>query len=90
MFIIDISLPDISKWNTKKFKYLYGLFYKYENLLSLPDISKWNTSEIVDILSIFEECFDLFSISDISYLDLPKLEEKIIFYKIIVVFIKLT
>ena len=75
MFIIDISLPDISKWNTKKIKYIYGLFYKYENLLSLPDISKWNTSEIVDILSIFEECFDLFSIPDfhtLIYLSLKK------------------
>ncbi|MBO6292125.1 MAG: BspA family leucine-rich repeat surface protein, partial [Selenomonas sp.] len=38
-----MSLPDISKWNTKNVQTMSYLFSKCSSLSSLPDISKWNT-----------------------------------------------
>ena len=39
-------LPDISKWDTSKVKFMRKLFWGCCSLVSLPDISKWNTSEV--------------------------------------------
>ena len=37
-----ISLPDISKWNTKNVNAMGLMFEECSSLISLPDISKWN------------------------------------------------
>ncbi len=39
-----ISLPDISKWNINKVRYMSYIFSECYSLGSLPDISKWNNS----------------------------------------------
>ena len=44
-----IALPDISKWNISKVRFIGNMFECCESLLSLPDISKWNTSKIVEM-----------------------------------------
>ena len=37
-----ISLPDISKWETRYVINMSDLFSGCNSLISLPDISKWN------------------------------------------------
>ena len=37
-----ISLPDISKWNTKNIIDMSCLLYGCSSLISLTDISKWD------------------------------------------------
>ena len=41
-----ISLPDISKWNTKNVEGMGVMFCFCKSLQSLPDISKWNTKNV--------------------------------------------
>ena len=48
-----ISLPDISKWDTKNVKQIDGIFAFCSKLSFLPDISKWDTSKIENM----KECF---------------------------------
>ena len=38
-----LSIPDISKWDTKNVYYMSSIFYECSLLKSLPDISKWDT-----------------------------------------------
>ena len=61
-----ISLPDISKWNTKNVTDMSFMFYSCESLISLPDISKWNTKNVIDMISMFSDCRSLISFPDIS------------------------
>jgi len=61
-----ISLPDISKWNTSKVKYMSFMFFECSSLLSLPDISKWDTNNVKYMDSMFKECSSLCSLPDIS------------------------
>ena len=46
-----ISLPDISKWNTKNVTDMGYMFYECSSLKSLPDISKWKTNNVVNIIN---------------------------------------
>ena len=61
-----ISLPDISKWDTKNVTYMDYMFKGCSSLISLPDISKWNTKNIYNMRSMFEGCSSLISLPDIS------------------------
>ena len=51
-----ISLPDISKWDTKNITDMYSMFEGCSSLISLPDISKWDTKNIISINNMFNEC----------------------------------
>ena len=53
------SLPDISKWNTKKVTDMSYMFAKCSSLSSLPDISNWNTKNVTDITDIFDNSINL-------------------------------
>ena len=44
-----ISLPDISKWNTKNVEDMSLMFNGCKSLISLPDISKWNIKNIKEM-----------------------------------------
>ena len=46
-----LSLPDISKWNTKKVTDMNTMFSGCSSLFDLPDISKWNIRGISSMLS---------------------------------------
>ena len=61
-----ISLPDLSKWNTKNIYYLISTFEGCSSLLSLPDISNWNISNVKSLDSLFKGCKQLESLPDIS------------------------
>ena len=54
-----ISLPDISKWNTKNVQDMSYMFSGYNSLKSLPDISKWNTSNVINFQGLFSKCNSL-------------------------------
>ena len=43
-----ISLPDISKWDTKNVTSMSFMFYGCQSLNSLAAISKWNTNNVFD------------------------------------------
>ena len=61
-----ISLPDISKWDTKNVKDMNDMFCECSSLISLPDISKWDTTNATLIGHMFCECSSLLSLPDIS------------------------
>ena len=61
-----ISLPDISKWNTKNVRDMSMMFRGCSSLISLPDISKWDTKNVNDMSYIFSRCSSLKSLPDIS------------------------
>ena len=61
-----ISLPDISKWDTKNITSMRGMFQNCSNLISLPDISKWNTKNVTNMGYMFYDCSSLKSLPDIS------------------------
>ena len=61
-----ISLPDISKWNTKNVTDMSDMFYNCTSLESLPDISKWDTQNVTNMSNMFYECCSLKSLPDIS------------------------
>ena len=44
-----ISLPDLSKFDTKNVTNMNSMFSKCSSLISLPDISEWNTSSVTDM-----------------------------------------
>ena len=60
------SLPDITKWNTKKVAIRSYMFYTCRSLPSLPDISKWNINKVTDISYMLYICSSLSSLPDIS------------------------
>ena len=64
-----ISLPDISKWDTKNVTSMSGMFYGCSSLTSLSDISKWDTKNVTNMNSMFSGCRSLTSLSDISNWD---------------------
>ena len=47
-----ISLPDISKWDTKNVTNMSYMFNGCSSLISLPDISKWDTLKMLLIWSV--------------------------------------
>ena len=47
-----ISLPDISKWDTKNVTDMRDMFYGCHSLISLSDISKWDTKNVNDMLLV--------------------------------------
>ena len=53
------TLPDISKWNTKKVTDMSGMFFKCSLLISLPDISKWTINDELEKNDMFEGCNEL-------------------------------
>ena len=61
-----ISLPDISKWNTKNINNMNHIFSGCSSLSSLPDISKWNTNNVINMSDMFNGCSSLSSLPDIS------------------------
>ena len=48
-----ISLPDISKWDTKNVLAMREIFKDCSSLTSLPDISKWDTKNVWNMESMF-------------------------------------
>ena len=63
-----ISLPDISKWNTKNVENMSSIFYKCYSLISLPDISKWEGEhKLFNIYYDFNNCISLISLPNISW-----------------------
>ena len=61
-----ISLPDISKWDTKNVTNMYSMFKRCSSLISLPDISKWDSKNVTNMEYMFLECSSLISLPDIS------------------------
>ena len=61
-----ISIPDISKWNTKNIYFMGSLFFNCSSLISLPDITKWDIVLTNAISTIFNGCSSLISLPDIS------------------------
>ena len=61
-----ISLPDISKWDTKNVINMSWMFNECSSLISLPDISKLDTKNVTEMYSMFCRCSSLISLSDIS------------------------
>ena len=53
-----ISLPDISKWDTKNVIYMSSMFSNCSSLTSLPDISKWDTKKVkkMNMNNMFDGC----------------------------------
>ena len=65
-YIPLLSLPDISKWNTKNVTDMNSMFYCCSSLSSLPDISKWNTQNVTNMSNMFYCCSSLSSLPDLS------------------------
>ena len=61
-----ISLPDISKFDTKNVINMSGMFNGCFSLISLPDISKWNIKNVTKMSGMFSRCASLISLPDIS------------------------
>ena len=61
-----VSLPDISKLNTKYVKDMSDMLYGCISLTFLDDISKWDTSNVIYFDNVFSGCSSLLSIPDIS------------------------
>ena len=49
-----LSLPDISKWNTKNVTDMSFMFDGCSSLSSLPDISKWNIQKDTNVSEMFK------------------------------------
>ncbi len=54
-----VSLPNISKWNTKNIIYMGFAFSNCVSLSSIPDISIWNTDSIILVHYMFYDCLSL-------------------------------
>ena len=64
------SLPDISKWDTKKVNTKDKIFERCSSLISLPDISKWNFLDNPEIeINAFDGCNSLVSLPNIAQFD---------------------
>ena len=61
-----ISLPDISKWNTKNVINMSNIFNECSSLIVIPKISKWNTCNVINMSHMFHGCSTLMSLPDIS------------------------
>ena len=61
-----ISLPDISKWDTKNVIFMSSMFNGCSSLISLPDISKWDINDVNYISEMFCSCSSLITLPDIS------------------------
>ena len=61
-----ISLPDISKLNTKNVKNMNSMFYGCISLTFLSDISKWNISNVNNLSNLFYRCSKFLTLPDIS------------------------
>ena len=48
-----LSIPDISKLNTKNVTNMSYIFSNCSSLLSLPNISEWNTSNVNNMFCMF-------------------------------------
>ena len=46
-----ISLPDLSKWDTKKLINISEIFNGCSSLISLPNISNWNKNNLFEYKS---------------------------------------
>ena len=51
-----ISLPDISKWDTKNVTDMSGMFCDCSSLNNLEGISKWDTKSVTDMSRMFYGC----------------------------------
>ena len=49
-----VSLPDISKWDTKNVTNMSYIFSYCSSLVSLPDISKWEINKSLETENMFE------------------------------------
>jgi len=67
-----LSLPDISKMNTKKVTDISYMFYECSSLSSLPDISKWDINNVIFMNGMFGGCSSLLSLPDISKWNINK------------------
>ena len=61
-----ISLPGVSRFDTKNVTNMNYLFYGCSSLISLPDISKWDTKNVTNMYYMFYGCSSLISLPDIS------------------------
>ena len=64
-----ISLPDLSKWDTKMVTNMNYIFYGCSSLMILPDISKWDIKNVSDMRMMFYRCSSLMLLPDISKWD---------------------
>ena len=65
----SLSLPDISKWDTKNVTNMTCMFSGCRSLSSLPDISKWDTKNVTNMKFMLAGCISLLSLPDISKWD---------------------
>ena len=61
-----ISIPDLSKWDTKYVINMKSLFNGCSSLILLPDLSKWDTKYANNMDSMFNGCSSLISLPDLS------------------------
>ena len=61
-----ITLPNITKWDTKEISDMSHMFKGCKSLKFLPDISQWSTDNVVSVASMFENCEALQYLPDIS------------------------
>ena len=54
-----ISLPDISKWDTKNVLAMVAMFEECPSLISLTNISIWDTKNVKFESLILDDCFNL-------------------------------
>ena len=71
-----ISLPDISKWNTRNTINMDYLFYYCSSLVKFPDISNWKTHNLKYMENIFEKCESLIILPDISKWNTSKIKNQ--------------
>ena len=55
------ALPDLSKWNTKNVRSMYGMFFRLRLIGIFPDISKWEIHDVDvwNIHNIIDQCIVL-------------------------------
>ena len=70
------SLPDISKWDTKKVTNMENMFFGCSSLKTLSDVSKWNTKNVLSMRNMFRGCRSLESKPDNSNWDTNKVEDE--------------
>ena len=67
------SLPDLSKWDTRKVKNMSHMITGNSELKKLPDISKWNTNKVEDMEHMFAYCRKIELFPDISKWELSSI-----------------
>ena len=58
-----ISLPDISKWETKNVISMVSIFEECSSLVSLPDITRWDTQKVIFNHLLLDDCYHLLNSS---------------------------